>query len=205
MKQSVTRKLFSYWNDLRGERMAPERDAIDPAAIKHLLLDTFILEVDPARELPVRVAGARVTSLFMRELKGESFTSLYRDRDRECVSALVESVLDDPIPAVAGVSAAPRGREPIDLELLLLPLRHHGKTHARLLGSLTPASYPAWLGLIEIESLRLTSLRIIRPDALERMTREPQVAPAFSVVPLHGGLERDGAGSLRVYEGGRTG
>jgi hypothetical protein len=205
MKQAVTRKLFSYWNNLRAERAAPERADIDPAAIRALLRDTFILEVDPGRNLPVRVAGARVSALFNRELKGQSFVELYREDDRECLSAIVESVLDDPTPAVCGVSAAPIGREPLEMELLLLPLRHHGKTHARILGSLVPSGFASWMGLIEAQPLGITSLRIIRREALQVLANEPFSTPNVAVLPLPASRANGRPFALRVVEGGRAG
>jgi hypothetical protein len=205
MKQSTTRNLFSYWNKLRAGRMAPERDAIDPAAIPSLLLDTFILEVDPGRTLPVRVAGARMASLFTRELKGLPFTQLFGDDDRDCLAAIIESVLDEPTPAVAGVSAAPPGRAPLDMELLLLPLRHHGKTHARILGALTPSAIPGWLGLVETAPLNIVSLRVIHPVRPGLPADTLDAISAIGDLPLPANHNRTGEFVLRVLQGGRAG
>ena len=162
MKQVVSKALFNYWDSLRGGRSTPERKDIDPAAIRNLLCDTFILEVEPRRNYPIRVIGARINALFLRELKGTDFISIVDRADRDDLRAVLESVLDDPAPAVLGVSAGPYGRQPLELEMLLLPLRHLGRTHARILGSLTPAARPSWYGLIPVDCLNLTSLRIIR-------------------------------------------
>ena len=49
----------------------------------------------------------------------------------------------------------------MDLELLLLPLRHNGKTHARVLGCITSAAREPWFGLIAAEKLVLQSMRVI--------------------------------------------
>jgi hypothetical protein len=161
MKQAVTRKLFSYWNNLRAERAAPERADIDPAAIRALLRDTFILEVDPGRNLPVRVAGARVSALFNRELKGQSFVELYREDDRECLSAIVESVLDDQRGAdrtrtardgIAASAVAPSWQDPRAHLGIARPVgfrvvdgidrsttaRHHVATHHSARGAASP-------------------------------------------------------------------
>ena len=45
MKHATSRMLFAYWDALRGERSSPERGAINPGAIRHILADTFILEI----------------------------------------------------------------------------------------------------------------------------------------------------------------
>jgi hypothetical protein len=198
MKQSGTRKLFNYWDKLRGERMAPEREDIDPAAIRGLLRDTFILEVDRGRTLPVRVAGARMSSLFLRELKAVPFSELFREEDRDSIRAIVESVIDDPTAAVVGLQAGPWERARLDLEMILLPLRHRGKTHARLLGAMTPATTPTWLGLLESAPLRLVSLRIIREEGFRDAAAPSVTAPSMEPPPAPRGRDF----TLRVVRGG---
>jgi hypothetical protein len=205
MKQSTTRKLFSYWNILRADRTAPERADIDPAVIRALLRDTFILEVDAERTLPVRVAGARVASLFMRELKGASFRDLHHEDSRRCLDAIVESVLDDPAPAVAGINAAPAGRAPLDMELLLLPLRHQGKTHSRILGSLAPSAFASWMGLLEIQPLRISSLRIIRPETMRDQSDRMEQGDPVALFPPASSPQSMKPFTLRVVGGGRAG
>jgi len=49
----------------------------------------------------------------------------------------------------------------LELELLLLPLRHHGATHSRILGCCTPKSNPQWLGLLPVAGFALVSLRVL--------------------------------------------
>jgi hypothetical protein len=159
----TTRQLFAYWDEIRGARLAPERADIDPAGIRGLLANTFMLEVDSAGRFPFRLSGTRINALFLRELRGSSFLDLWRSSERAELAKLVFSVLDDTAPAVMGAAAAPSGHLAIDLELLLLPLRHHGKTHARILGSLAPAAQCSWFGLIAAEPLVLHSIRILRP------------------------------------------
>ena len=163
MKQVTTRELFAYWDEIRGDRLAPERADIDPAGIRGLLGHAFVLEVDSAGRFPFRLSGTRINALFLRELRGSSFIDLWRSSERAELAKLLFSVLDDTAPAVVGAATAPPGHLAIDLELLLLPLRHHGKTHARILGSLAPAVQSSWFGLIAAEPLALRSIRILRP------------------------------------------
>jgi hypothetical protein len=161
MKQAATRELYNYWNDLRQERAAPNRIDLNPTAIRGVLSNTFMVEVDPGRSYPLRIVGSRMTALFRRELNGEAFMGLWGRDDRHMVMQLIQTVLDEPIPAVAGITAAPPARAPIELELLLLPLRHEGKTHSRLLGSLVPTSIPSWYGLIGVDALQIETSRFI--------------------------------------------
>ena len=195
MKHPVTRELYEYWDRLRAGRAAPERADVDPAMIRAILADTFILEADAESshpQMPFRLSGTRLNALLMAELKGRSLLALFEGADRE-------AMLDHRLPAVAGLRAAPRHHRPIDLELILLPLRHQAKTHVRLLGAAAPFVVPPWLGLIPVERLSLASLRFV------------EVAPAWCGEPAHGeqaSTVRPPAqpkryGSLVVHQGGR--
>jgi hypothetical protein len=77
MRHAATRELFSYWTRLRGERVVPERSDIDPAAIRGILADTFILAVDPAREFPLPLSGTRFNAFFGGATKVRSFCELW--------------------------------------------------------------------------------------------------------------------------------
>lgn len=165
MKQLMTRELFAYWDETRGDRLAPERADIDPAGIRSLLGHAFVLEVDRAGRFPFRLSGTRINALFLRELRGSSFIDLWRGSERAELAELLLSMLDDTTPAVVGAAAAPSGHLAINLELLLLPLRHLGRTHARLLGSFAADMQPSWSGLIAAEPLELRSIRFLRANA----------------------------------------
>lgn len=200
MKHPATQALYGYWDSIRGDRLAPERAEIDPTAIRHLLADTFMLEVDPQGRHPFRLAGTRVCALFGRELKDESFAALWLSADgtegREG-DALVRTVCDEAQGAVAGVLGASAGEHAIDIEMLLLPLRHGGKTHARILGCLSPAVVPTWFGLQPIDRLVLRSFRVIRGRAPASSFRDAAAPlPPASVVAQR-------RGHLRVFDGGR--
>ena len=174
MKHPATRELFNYWNDLRGERAAPERGEIDPAAIRNVLADTFMLDVDLAQRFPFRLAGTRVNGLFDADQKGRSFLGLWRVEERRNIAAVLLAVADGACPVVAGAVAAPPGQSECMFELLFLPLRHHGKTHTRLLGIVTAAARPAWIDLLPIGTLMLRSLRIL--DGEENETKPARMA-----------------------------
>jgi hypothetical protein len=65
---------------------------------------------------------------------------------------------------IAGVIGETADRRMLGLELLLLPLRHYGRTDARLLGSLAPLSHPYWATLVPLACLRIGSSRFIQPE-----------------------------------------
>ena len=148
MKHPATRQLFAYWNELRGERAAPERSEIDPASIREVLADSYMLDVDLDRRFPFRLAGTRVNGLVGTEQKGLSFLDLWRDEERRNIAAILMTVADGARPVVAGGVASPDGMSECAVELLFLPLRHHGKTHARILGLIKVTTKPVWLGTV---------------------------------------------------------
>jgi hypothetical protein len=181
VKLAASRELHSYWNLLRGARCAPERSEIDPSAIRGVLADTFILEVDHSRRYPIRIAGTRTNSLFARELKGCAFLDLWRKPDQREMAAILASVAEEAIAVLAGVSTGPQGLQPLSFELLLLPLRHHGNTQARILGAFSPASLPSWVGLLPAVAMTLLSLRVLgrtesAPERWDSQTRDEPVA-----------------------------
>src|SRR6202046_4887894 len=73
VKLAATIELYAYWNRLRGARSAPERNDVDPGAIRGVLADTFVLDFDEKLGFPFRIAGARGTAIFLKELRGLPF------------------------------------------------------------------------------------------------------------------------------------
>ncbi len=192
MRQAATRELFAYWDQLRKARSAPERAEIDPAAIRNVLADTFLLEVDPDCTFPVRLSGTRLNALFLCEQKGRSFLDLWAAEERRGVMALILTVLDGAQPVIAGISAAPPGRRAMNMELLLLPLRHNGKTHARVLGCLAASAREPWFGLIPAQTLALRSMRVLGSEN----SSDPPYRPESVVTPVARRAH------LTVYAGG---
>jgi hypothetical protein len=194
VKHTSTRSLYAYWNERRGARAAPERGEIEPGAIRGALGDSFILCADPAVDHAFRLAGTRVCSLFGREMKGHAFVALWDARDREAISDLLSIVANEIAGIVAGVAGTTAEGYAVDLELLLLPLRHRGSSRERQIGVLVPLAVPYWLGASALTRLTLKSHRHVGP-ALETATTTPFVAAAEA------GRVRRG---LLVYDGGRT-
>jgi hypothetical protein len=193
MKHPSTRALYAYWNEKRGNRAAPDRADIDPAAIRHALGDTFMLAADFVDQLRFRLAGTRTCALFCREIKGEAFSELWSEESRDRIEALLTIVNDETLGAVAGVTARTADGANADLEILLLPLAHVGHARIRALGVLAPLVPPYWLGEKPVAELELGTLRHIGPEL------ESLGAPHFASTP-DGGGRRHG---FVVYSGGR--
>ncbi len=205
MKHPATTELFRYWDALRGERSAPERNDIDPGAIRTILADTFMLEFDSERRFPFRLAGTRVNALFDAEQKGTSFLELWTAAERRNLLGVLLGVANGPCPTLIGAGAAPAGHEALPFELLLLPMRHHGKTHSRILGLISPIGRPAWLGLLPVGPLKLTTLRTLDRQEQAR-PREVAATPQRLAARMRtvGRRPLETRPTLRVIEGGRA-
>ena len=125
------------------------------------------------------------------------------------------TVADGACPVVAGSHAAPRGHAPCGFEFLFLPLRHFGKTHSRILGMVTAAAQPPWLGLLPLEPLSLSSLRIVDEVSMARERLPSRIAvgapmranasdPMADELTMEGGVVRGGKPHLRLIQGGRS-
>lgn len=163
MKQTQSVKLHKYWKELFDHSGTPERSQIEPMAIRDILGDTFILNLEEAGKVNYRLAGTRLCAIFGNELKGQDFCAPWRVEGQETITDIVNSAARDNSIAVFGSTAVSKCGRKLSIETLILPLLHNGQKEKRMLGVTTPISRPYWLGMDPIESLNLSSLRIIEP------------------------------------------
>lgn len=183
MIQDGSLALFQYWNRLRRGRPAPKRTEIEPADIKALLGDTFILERDMRGEAIFRLAGTRLCAVYGRELKGFAFTSLWREPDRRLMARLTANVFQSKSVLAFEFEGFAREDRSATFEFLLLPL-DGGTENPRCLGVLSPASKPYWLGAHPVVDAKLGSVRLIDPDRDPLFLKNRPAVPLPSVPPL---------------------
>ena len=199
MKHTSTRLLFDYWNRQRGERSAPTRSEIDPAAIRHVLGDTFMLAADFIDAIRFRLAGTRVCALFGREIKGERFNALWSEASRAQIANISNAAVNEAVGAVAGVTGRTEKGAETELELLLLPIGHDGRARVRALGSLAPLAQPYWLGEEPIVELELQTLRHV--CATQSDVPVPQFRSGAGLRMRHGFLVYSGGREIRPGDG----
>lgn len=161
MKQLVSKELHDYWRRLRGARLAPERNDIEFGAIRGLLANVFIIQFDASGRCPLKMCGTRINALWLAEQKGRSFLEFWDARDRDAIAAALYGVTEDMRPTVVSARSDAGDRPQLDLELMLLPLRHFGRTPTLVLGSLALANEPDWLGRLPVRPLHVQSLRVL--------------------------------------------
>ncbi|MBX3575355.1 MAG: PAS domain-containing protein [Mesorhizobium sp.] len=210
MKLKGSIELFQYWDRLRSGRPAPKRTEIEPADIKSLLADTFILEKDARGEAVFRLAGTRLCATFGRELKGFTFSSLWLQKDERVVARLAHGAFLAKSVVVINFDGVSRNGRVNAFELLLLPL-DGGVDHPRSLGAITPAERPYWLGADPVVECRITSLRVVDPEREPLFLANRPAVPVPSLSPSLDAADtaiRTGSGGRRirhllVLDGGR--
>lgn len=173
MKNAVTRDLYCYWDGLRDGLVVPDRAEVDPGAIRRVLADTFIVEVDADRAFPYRLAGSRLCALMGHELRGESFLDAFMGPDRVEMERLIDAVIVDSAAVVVGLEARSNQGHRLDLELLMMPLRHRSAANSRILGSIAPSEQPFWIAVCPIETVCVRSVRVLWPSG-RSMFNSPQ-------------------------------
>jgi hypothetical protein len=176
MGHEVSMELYAYWYALRAGRTAPERNDIEPSAIRNVLADTFMVEYDAKIGFPFRISGSRVNALFQRELRGLSFLKLWRETDRREIESVLRRVADKTEPCLLGAEARPPGMGPLQIEIALLPLCHLGSTQSRVLGSAANAAAPDWLGFVGAGPATLISVKALNSAAPQNVGAISRIA-----------------------------
>jgi hypothetical protein len=185
MNQNGSITLFQYWNRLRDGRPAPKRSEVEPADIKALLADTFILERDTRGEAVFRLAGTRLCAGYGRELKGFSFPSLWRDKDQRLVSRLIHGVFEQKSVVLITYEGFSRNGRSNRFELLALPL-DGGVENPRCLGVVSAVEKPFLRWLPPSSKRRRPSRRSVGRDAsaTSSCSREGVVNNACRLNPI---------------------
>jgi hypothetical protein len=158
-----------------------------------VLADTFVLARDIDQNYRFRIAGTRVCAAFGRELKGDDFASLWSPQADYAMRYLLSVVAQETVGFVASTTGRTPSGDELEFELLVLPLKHRGRTDARLLGALVPVSIPYWFGVSTIGRLTLGPLRYLQRGSEDiREVRVPAPRIPSRAYVRHGFLVYDG-------------
>jgi hypothetical protein len=197
VRHAASKDLFRYWETLRGSRPAPERGEIEPAEIRSILGDTFILEISlQFRTVSFRLAGTRLCSAYGRELKGLGFLALWSEDDNYDVAKLVSRVYRDNQPVLVGYAAQNGNGRFLEYEMLLLPLAKAADGNARILGIASPRTTPYWLGNEPLVTNHLRSSRSVPAATPTDAPMAQELAPSEPTRRVQ---------HLTVLEGGKRG
>lgn len=204
MKNRTSQLLYGYWNEVRGDRLAPSRFEIEPSRISEILSETFILERGHGQTYPFRLAGTKICEYFGLELRGRDILDLVLDEDREALEPMLQAVTEQGAVAVLCIEAQDQHARPVTFEVLVMPLLHGEPTVQRYLGSITAIDPPVWLGHEKLEPSGLLQQTTIWPDGrphavIERSRRQAPFLPAFA----NARVVRQNRRQFRILDGGR--
>ncbi|ABD55359.1 PAS domain-containing protein [Jannaschia sp. CCS1] len=114
--------VLRYWDDLRGDRVAPGRIEISPAAISRHLSRICILERPRAGTVRLRLAGATVSSRAGMELRGMPFRSLFALDDRNTAMDAAETAITTPAVTFLSLGRQERTGTMPEATMAILPL-----------------------------------------------------------------------------------
>ncbi|MGO4683416.1 PAS domain-containing protein [Hyphomicrobium sp. 2TAF46] len=203
MKEAVSQSLFTYWNDLRGDRSAPRRFEIEPSAIAQQLPDTFILERVDYATMRFRLAGTRISEAFGMDLRGKNLFGLFSEEDSSILQRQMSLITSQAAVGVFEISASDGQGRSASFEITILPLMHTREVVERYLGSVAPINRPQWLGLVPLTHRSLVRHKLIWPDGavrseIENLDRQTPFYPTVREARIVKSARRQ----FRVYEGG---
>ncbi|MCX8997732.1 PAS domain-containing protein [Rhizobiaceae bacterium BDR2-2] len=131
-------EIYAYWDKLRGDAGAPVRNLIEPAALRSVLPDIFMLQMAEDGDLTFRLAGTRMCARFGRELRGCPFEMLWANGRRCNAVEIAQAAVLYENPVLMNLVGFFEDDETRRFDMLLLPLRSPEGRCDRLLGALLP-------------------------------------------------------------------
>jgi len=208
MRHKTSLEIFNYWNRIRGAADAPLRAQIEPASIRHILPQIFILEMTEIGQARFRLAGTMICSFFGRELRDDLFSSLWSGSQSDNAVKIALGVMNHAAPALLNATGYTGTGRSMSFEIILLPMRSSPECCDRLLGCLVPTNSAGWFGADPLAKLTLDRSRLLndRSSTVDALPVEPKAAKSVLVskgAELTLAVRR--ALHLKVFEGGRTG
>jgi hypothetical protein len=199
MQHKTTETVFQYFNGLRGNRTAPLRSEIDPAALKSVLPDLFILEKGRDGIVRFRLGGTRVCLILGREMRDRAFMDIWDAAVRHRMRLAADAVIANQSALEIAVTAIDDDGNALSLEMLMLPLFSRVDHCDRIFGSLvTLENTPLIEGFIrQLEPADLAFVPVETPRVLAGSPA------AHSVATVGFGQFLNRGSHLRVFEGGR--
>lgn len=133
----MTKELYSYWKQVRGDRLMPSRADIDPTDIPKLLKSILLLDIEQQTgRMKFRLTGTRITELYGTDYTGWYLDKVYFGRRRDAVLASYQSAIDDRCPHHCWMKFTNKDGLEFDMERLILPLSSDGQNVDKLISLL---------------------------------------------------------------------
>ena len=203
MKQKITRTLYTYWNEVRQDRMAPRRFEIEPSQIASILPNTFILERIDSETFRYRLAGTAICDSFRQEFRDSNFLDGWAEDDRVAIERMLAAVTQQGGVGLIDIEAAAAQNRTVAFEAVMLPLVHTRDSVDRVLGALSPVNPPDWLGSEPLISKRIRNIEIVWPNGRPQSVIDAQHRQVpFLPHVRKARIVRSDRRQFRVYDGG---
>lgn len=206
MKHATTQQIYAYWNEVRGDRLAPERFDIEPGRIGSLLAETLIIERTADEGFRFRLAGTRVCEHFGCAFRGTPFLSLFGDEDARVIVQTLDVMAQQGAVGLFDIQSWTDDGAEVLSELILLPLFHGSDQVDRYLGAWSIEPRAAAGAADAFRSHAIVDYELIwprgRPTRSEVDAETAQQGPVFPDV-RYARVVRDDRRRFLVYEGGR--
>ncbi|MGI2032082.1 PAS domain-containing protein [Rhizobium panacihumi] len=169
MQTEAGNELFSYWLELKRDGALPQQREFEPARVRHMLPDLFILGKNDAGILSFRLAGTRLCAIFGHELRGRPFACLWHRTQRRHANIGIQAMLARGRPMVTDVTGI-AAESVHEYQLVLLPMRSGDSEPDRIIGAILPRQPRNSARLETISCLHAGESRSIGED-------NPQIPP----------------------------
>ncbi len=218
--------LLSYWDTLRGKRVAPGRVEIRPSEITRHLSRICILERPRAGTIRIRLAGATLSARMGMELRGMPLRALFDLDHRNAAMAAAETAITTPAVSILSLARVDRHGASAEATMAILPLTDTmgGLTRAIAIYSERaavtpfvteirgrfmvqdswtldiPETGPLLAGIVQGEGARPLKQPVFRPRLAKSNLQPVAEIPAFEaqIMPHHA------RPVFKVIEGGRS-
>jgi len=182
LTQPGTKLVFDYWNALRNGRRLPRRSEVDPAALRALLPNVFILQRYDSEHVVFRVAGTALCAAFGRELRDHNFVTLWSRNCQPVIRDLLLQLAEKAQVATVRADGATLDKRTLSTETVLLPLADDWGAQTRILGFAGFGREEASLGWRKLVRLDIAALALVDPDR-DRLVLDTQAStesPSFA-------------------------
>jgi len=125
----LLRQLFDYWTKKKGERIAPSRTDIDPAELRALLRNVFLVErVGEPPRYRYRLVGTNIVREFGEEITGRYLDEVDFDYVTSRVVSEYDRAAEERRPIASKWAYTKQSGRRMVYERLILPLSSDGRT-----------------------------------------------------------------------------
>lgn len=129
------RDIHRIWSETRIDRFAPRRDEITPSRIRKLIASTWVMDVVGADDFRFRFAGDRIIQFMGRRYAGMLLSEEQGKAFFDGMRAMLTACVAQRTPVAIGPMASThKGREYLEIEVVVLPLSDDGHTVSALFG-----------------------------------------------------------------------